>query len=416
MSAAAWQAVLDRLDDAAKLADRPARRPQHPASPRAPARGVCAGAHGRRVRRGVHRMACPPRHHPWARQGRHPLPPRRRRRRGEGTRRGDDLQDGHPRSALRRRQGRCALRSRTSLSLPELERLDAPLHLRDQPAARSRPRRAGARREHRRPRDGLADGHAVHDIGHAPSRRRSPASPCRSAAPGRTAAPPQPACSPAPAPPSRSWTCPSPGAAPCCRAAARSVARSPTSSRRRGCVSSPLPTPAARSPTRAGSTPSPWPTTWPPPARSPASAAARPSRPSRSGTSSASCSCPPRSVAVIDEAVARRLGATVVVEAANGPTTLDGAGGPRRARRGGGSRHPGQRRRRHRLLLRVGAVAAGLPLGRADLGRAAAQPYGGRLRDRVGTGQSLGVDLRRAAHVVALERVAEAIEARGLFP
>jgi glutamate dehydrogenase/leucine dehydrogenase len=30
--------------------------------------------------------------------------------------------------------------------------------------------------------------------------------------------------------------------------------------------------------------------------------------------------------------------------------------------------------------------------------------------------QSLGVDLRRAALVVALERIAAAIDARGLFP
>jgi glutamate dehydrogenase/leucine dehydrogenase len=30
--------------------------------------------------------------------------------------------------------------------------------------------------------------------------------------------------------------------------------------------------------------------------------------------------------------------------------------------------------------------------------------------------QQLGVDLRRAAYVVALDRIAAAIEARGLFP
>ena len=46
---------------------------------------------------------------------------------------------------------------------------DPPLHLRDQPAARARPRRARPRHQHRRPGHGLAHGHALDDPGHPPA-------------------------------------------------------------------------------------------------------------------------------------------------------------------------------------------------------------------------------------------------------
>ncbi len=118
----------------------------------------------------------------------------------------------------------------------------------------------------------------------------------------------------------------------------------------------------------------------------------------------------------IDEHVAKRLQAKVVVEAANGPTTpaaqavLDDRGivvVPD-------------------ILANAGGVTAsyfewaqsrqGYPWDESVLAD--------RLRQRMddafvtvwARAEALGVGMRRAAFVVALERVAEAIEARGLFP
>jgi glutamate dehydrogenase (NAD(P)+) len=119
---------------------------------------------------------------------------------------------------------------------------------------------------------------------------------------------------------------------------------------------------------------------------------------------------------VIDELVARRVRAQVVVEAANGPTTVDG-----------------QRMLDERgvvvvpdILANAGGVTAsyfewaqsrqGYPWDESVLAE--------RLRSRVddafvtvwARAEQLGVDLRRAAYVVALDRIAAAIDARGLFP
>ena len=119
---------------------------------------------------------------------------------------------------------------------------------------------------------------------------------------------------------------------------------------------------------------------------------------------------------VIDDAVARRISATVVVEAANGPTT-----------------GPGQVVLGERgivvvpdILANAGGVTAsyfewaqnrqGYPWDEEVVAQ--------RLRSRMDAAfitvwaraETLGVDLRRAAFVVALERIAAAIEARGLFP
>jgi len=119
---------------------------------------------------------------------------------------------------------------------------------------------------------------------------------------------------------------------------------------------------------------------------------------------------------VIDEAVARRVRAPVVVEAANGPTTIDAQAAL--AERGIVVVPD--------ILANAGGVTAsyfewaqsrqGYPWEEGVLAE--------RLRTRMddafvtvwARSQQLGVDLRRAAHVVALERIAAAIEARGLFP
>ena len=119
---------------------------------------------------------------------------------------------------------------------------------------------------------------------------------------------------------------------------------------------------------------------------------------------------------VIDEAVARRVRAKVVVEAANGPTTVEA-----------------QAVLDDRgvvvvpdILANAGGVTAsyfewaqsrqGYPWDESVLAE--------RLRTRMddafvtvwARAEQLGVDLRRAAYVVALDRIAAAIEARGLFP
>lgn len=119
---------------------------------------------------------------------------------------------------------------------------------------------------------------------------------------------------------------------------------------------------------------------------------------------------------VVDEGVARRINATVMVEAANGPTTV-GAQAVLSER--GIVVVPD-------ILANAGGVTAsyfewaqsrqGYPWEEEVVAQ--------RLRSRMdhafitvwARSQALGVDLRRAAHVVALERIAAAIEARGLFP
>jgi glutamate dehydrogenase (NAD(P)+) len=119
---------------------------------------------------------------------------------------------------------------------------------------------------------------------------------------------------------------------------------------------------------------------------------------------------------VIDEAVARRMSAKLVVEAANGPTTL-----------------AAQAVLDERGIIVVPDILANAGGVTASYFEWAQSRQGypweenllaERLRTRMddafvnvwARAQTLGIDLRRAALVVALERIAEAIEARGLFP
>jgi glutamate dehydrogenase (NAD(P)+) len=119
---------------------------------------------------------------------------------------------------------------------------------------------------------------------------------------------------------------------------------------------------------------------------------------------------------VIDEAVARRLSATVVVEAANGPTTVEAqavlddrgvvvvpdilanAGGVTASYFEWAQSRQGYPWEEHQVAERL----------RAKMDSAFVNVWA--------RAESLGVDLRRAAYVVALERISAAIEARGLFP
>jgi glutamate dehydrogenase (NAD(P)+) len=119
---------------------------------------------------------------------------------------------------------------------------------------------------------------------------------------------------------------------------------------------------------------------------------------------------------VIDAGVAERLGAGLVVEAANGPTTLEG--------------EAVLERRGIPVVPDVLANAGGVTASYFEWAQARqGYPWDSghvatRLHDRMqdafvavwARSAALGTSLRRAAHVVALERVASTIEARGLFP
>ena len=118
----------------------------------------------------------------------------------------------------------------------------------------------------------------------------------------------------------------------------------------------------------------------------------------------------------IDEAVAHRIQAKVIVEAANGPTTVEAQAVLDER---GVVVVPD-------ILANAGGVTAsyfewaqsrqGYPWDESTL----AERLRSRMDDAFVTvwarAQQLGVDLRRGAYVVALDRIAAAIEARGLFP
>jgi glutamate dehydrogenase (NAD(P)+) len=119
---------------------------------------------------------------------------------------------------------------------------------------------------------------------------------------------------------------------------------------------------------------------------------------------------------VIDAQVAERIAAPLVVEAANGPTTLEA--------------QPVLDRRGVVVVPDILANAGGVTASYFEWAQAR-QGYpwddavvAERLRQRMehaftavwARAQTLGVGLRTAAHVVAIERVADAITSRGLFP
>ena len=362
-------------------------------------------------------MAGPPRHDPGAGQGRHPLPPRRRRRRGEGAGGDDDVQDRDPRPALRRRQGRRAVRPARAVAR-RARAADPPLHLRDQPAARPRDRHPGARRQHRRPGDGVADGHAVDD----PGPRTCPASvtgkPLSIGGTRAHAGATSSGCLVCARAAFRGAGHPDggqPGRAS--RASARSAGRWRSCSlgrhaggrgerhrRRRanegGLDVGALSDHVAETGSVAGF-----------------AAARRSARGADLG----------HRVRAAGAGRARRRASTAVVaeriagrgDRRGGQRADDhrGPGGARRAGHRRRARHPRQRRRRDGLLLRVGAER-----GRATRGRSRWWPSacGSAWRtpsSPCGPGPRRWASAcARAAYVVALERVAAAIAARGLFP
>ncbi|MGH9209353.1 MAG: Glu/Leu/Phe/Val family dehydrogenase [Acidimicrobiales bacterium] len=119
---------------------------------------------------------------------------------------------------------------------------------------------------------------------------------------------------------------------------------------------------------------------------------------------------------VIDASVAERLRTKVIVEAANGPTTVDA--------------QPVLDRRGVVVVPDILANAGGVTASYFEWAQARQGfPWeddlvAERLRQRIDAAftsvwarsQTLGVNMRAAAFVVAIERVAAALEARGLFP
>ena len=119
---------------------------------------------------------------------------------------------------------------------------------------------------------------------------------------------------------------------------------------------------------------------------------------------------------VIDAGVAERVTAKLIVEAANGPTTVEA--------------QPVLDRRGIVVVPDILANAGGVTASYFEWAQAQQgypwddQVVAERLRERMESAftavwarsQTLGVGMRTAAHVVAVERVAAAITARGLFP
>jgi glutamate dehydrogenase (NAD(P)+) len=119
---------------------------------------------------------------------------------------------------------------------------------------------------------------------------------------------------------------------------------------------------------------------------------------------------------VIDQGVAERVRAKLIVEAANGPTTVEA--------------QPVLDRRGIVVVPDILANAGGVTASYFEWAQAQQgypwedQVVAERLRSRMETAfnevwaraDTLSVNMRTAAHVVAVERVAAAITARGLFP
>ena len=78
--------------------------------------------------------------------------------------------------------------------------------------------------------------------------------------------------------------------------------------------------------------------------------------------------------------------------------------------------HPVQRRRRHRQLLRVGPGPQPRPLERDGRQREAQGDHGQGLQEILAVARREQINMRTAAYLVAVKRVADAMEMRGLYP
>ena len=150
--------------------DRP-ESDQRPRAVQEVGRGLDPGDDGRRLRdrlRGLPRHA---QHRPRPVEGRHPLPPGRHPRRGQGARDVDDVEVRADGPSVRRREGRRRLRPEAALAAGARGH-DPPLHERDHQRDRAGEGHPGPGRRHRRERDGLDLRHVLDEQGPLGARRR----------------------------------------------------------------------------------------------------------------------------------------------------------------------------------------------------------------------------------------------------
>ena len=114
-------------------------------------RGLDPDVDGRRHRARLHGLARHAQHRARPVEGRHPLPPGRHARRGQGARDVDDVEVRADGPAVRRRQGRRDVRSEGAVAR-RARAHDAPLHLRDRQRDRPGARHPRTRRRHERRR------------------------------------------------------------------------------------------------------------------------------------------------------------------------------------------------------------------------------------------------------------------------
>ena len=127
-------------------------------------RGLGARLDGRRLDRRLPGVSRDPQHRPRTVQGRHPLPPWRHARRGQGPCDVDDVEVRAHGPSFRRSEG--WRRVQPEGALARRARADDPsLHQRDHQRHRTRAGHPRARRRHGRPRDGVDLRHVLDEQG-----------------------------------------------------------------------------------------------------------------------------------------------------------------------------------------------------------------------------------------------------------
>ena len=113
---------------------------------------------------------------------------------------------------------------------------------------------------------------------------------------------------------------------------------------------------------------------------------------------------------------ANNIKARLIAEAANGPTTPEADEILFKKGDVPDPRHPVQRRRRHGQLLRMGPGPQPRPLERDRRQRQAQGDHGQGFDEVLEVAGREQVNMRTAAYLVAVKRVADAMELRGLYP